>query len=84
MNTKLRRFIARPLNSTTSLKVMLEAPLADALRNVQQTHPALVLHDRHASFSLITRRALSMYIERLNALPASAVETEQQAVLQLS
>lgn len=84
MNTSIPRLIAKPLHSSTSLRVMLEGSLADSLRRLQQTHPALTVHGRHASFSLITRRALAMYVKHLDALPQSAVSEEQRTVLQLS
>jgi hypothetical protein len=84
MNTKLPRLIAKPLHSSTSLRVTLEAPLAEALRHAQTTNPALVVHDRHPSFSLITRRALEMYLRHLETLTAAAAEGEQAAVLRLA
>jgi len=84
MNTKLPRVIAKPLHSATSLRVTLEAPLAEALRQAQQTHPALAVNGRYASFSLVTRRALTLYLRHLESLSPATAATEQQTILQLA
>ncbi|MDO3576649.1 hypothetical protein [Ralstonia pseudosolanacearum] len=65
-----------PGDTSDRLRASIESPLADKLRAAQRDERLLIKGKHVPSRSLIVRRALYLYLDRLDRMDAAQIERE--------